>query len=67
MYLGNDLFVHAPRTGDVVKITRLSDYYKPVWGWVRWTEVSGQRSEAGISVEAGGRPSERIFTVVASG
>jgi cell wall-associated NlpC family hydrolase len=23
--MGNDLFVHAPRTGDVVKISRLSD------------------------------------------
>jgi cell wall-associated NlpC family hydrolase len=24
MYLGNDLFVHAPQTGDVVKVSRLS-------------------------------------------
>lgn len=24
MYLGNDMFVHAPQTGDVVKVTRLS-------------------------------------------
>lgn len=24
MYLGNDMFVHAPRTGDVVKVTKLS-------------------------------------------
>ncbi|MCG2796228.1 MAG: NlpC/P60 family protein [Actinomycetia bacterium] len=24
MYLGNDMFLHAPRTGDVVKVTRLS-------------------------------------------
>ncbi len=24
MYLGNDMFVHAPSTGDVVKVTRLS-------------------------------------------
>ena len=25
MYIGDDLFVHAPRTGDVVKISKLSD------------------------------------------
>ena len=24
MYLGNDMFIHAPRTGDVVKVSRLS-------------------------------------------
>jgi cell wall-associated NlpC family hydrolase len=24
MYLGNDMFIHAPQTGDVVKVTRLS-------------------------------------------
>ncbi|MBU1944968.1 MAG: C40 family peptidase [Actinobacteria bacterium] len=24
MYIGNDMFIHAPRTGDVVKITKLS-------------------------------------------
>lgn len=68
IYLGNDLFIHAPRTGDVVKISKLSDYYKPVWGWVRWTEVSGTGAETGtrIEVEAGGRPSARVFTIVAS-
>ncbi|MGI9659210.1 MAG: lytic murein transglycosylase [Gaiellaceae bacterium] len=68
IYLGNDLFIHAPRTGDVVKITRLTDYYKPVWGWVRWTEVSGTASAGGtsIAVEAGGRPSSRVFTIVAT-
>lgn len=26
MYVGNNSFVHAPRTGDVVKVTSLSDY-----------------------------------------
>ena len=69
IYLGNDLFIHAPRTGDVVKITRLGDYYKPVWGWVRWDEVSGSASSGGtrIEVEAGGRPSVRTFTIVANG
>jgi len=25
MYIGNGLFIHSPRTGDVVKISRLSD------------------------------------------
>ncbi|MBN1289513.1 MAG: C40 family peptidase [Actinobacteria bacterium] len=25
MYLGNDMFLHAPRTGDVVKVSRLSE------------------------------------------
>ena len=69
IYLGNDLFIHAPRTGDVVKISKLSGYYKPVWGWVRWDEVSGAASEGGrqIEIEAGGRPSSRVFTVVSSG
>ncbi len=38
--LGNDLFVHAPRTGDVVRIARLSTYSQ-VWGWVRYSQVSG--------------------------
>lgn len=26
IYVGNDSFVHAPRTGDVVKVTSMSDY-----------------------------------------
>ncbi len=69
IYLGNDLFIHAPSTGDVVKISRLGEYYKPVWGWVRWTAVSGSRAdgERTVSVEAGGRPAARVFTIVASG
>ena len=25
IYLGNDLFIHAPRTGDVIKISHLSE------------------------------------------
>lgn len=68
IYLGNDLFLHAPRRGDVVKVSRLSQYYKEVWGWVRWTEVSGSASSSGveIEVEAGGRPSARVFTVVSN-
>ena len=66
IYLGNDLFLHAPRRGDVVKVSQLSQYYKEVWGRVRWTEVSGSASPSGveIEVEAGGRPSARVFTVV---
>ena len=35
IYLANDLFLHAPRHGDVVKVSRLSGYYKEVWAWVR--------------------------------
>ena len=68
IYLGNDLFIHAPRTGDVVKISKLSGYYKPVWGWVRWTEVSGTGAESDthIEIEAGGSPSARVFTIVAN-
>ena len=68
LYLGNDLFLHAPRTGDVVKVTKLSGYYKPVWGWVRWTEVSGTGNEApaAFEIEAGGRVSARVFTVVSA-
>lgn len=52
--LGNDLFVHAPRTGDVVRIARLSEYGQ-VWGWVRYSQLSG----------IGGMPDEgRLFTIV---
>lgn len=52
--LGNDLFVHAPRTGDVVRIARLSAYGQ-VWGWVRYSQLSG----------IGGVPDEgRLFTIV---
>jgi cell wall-associated NlpC family hydrolase len=42
MYLGNDMFIHAPHTGDVVRVERLSNYSLQVWGWVRYAEVSGQ-------------------------
>jgi hypothetical protein len=41
MYLGNDMFIHAPHTGDVVRVARLSQYPLEVWGWVRWQEVAG--------------------------
>jgi cell wall-associated NlpC family hydrolase len=41
MYLGNGLFVHAPHTGDVVRVARLADYPLEVWGWVRYQQVSG--------------------------
>jgi cell wall-associated NlpC family hydrolase len=27
IYVGNNSFVHAPHSGDVVKVTSLSDYY----------------------------------------
>jgi cell wall-associated NlpC family hydrolase len=73
LYIGNDLFVHAPHTGDVVKISRLSEY-GPVWGWVRYSQVSGlEPLEAAVepvadrtmaSLAAG--DDVRIFTVVAS-
>ncbi len=52
--LGNDLFVHAPRTGDVVRVARLSTY-GPVWGWARYSQVSG----IGDVPDTG-----RLFTVV---
>ena len=69
IYLGNDMFIHAPRTGDVVKISRLSEYYKPVWGWVRWTPVSGDGDDhATTMIEVDpSTPSARVFTVVSSG
>jgi cell wall-associated NlpC family hydrolase len=37
MYLGNDMFVHAPQTGDVVKVTRLSSR-KDLSGITRFTK-----------------------------
>lgn len=52
--LGNDLFVHAPRTGDVVRIARLSTYSQ-VWGWVRYSQVSG----IGAAPDGG-----RLFAIV---
>ncbi len=36
MYVGNDMFIHAPRTGDVVKITKLSSR-SDVTGFARYT------------------------------
>jgi cell wall-associated NlpC family hydrolase len=57
LYLGNDLFVHAPHTGDVVRVARLSSY-GPVWGWVRYQQLSGIAPAA---------PDDgRVFTVVAA-
>lgn len=37
MYIGNNQFIHAPKTGDVVKITSLSDsyYVDHYWGATR--------------------------------
>jgi cell wall-associated NlpC family hydrolase len=58
MYLGNDLFIHAPHTGDVVRVARLSDYPLEVWGWVRWQEVAGPTF--GSNPDAG-----RVFEIVA--
>ena len=37
MYLGNDMFIHAPQTGDVVKVTRLSSR-KDLEGICRFTK-----------------------------
>jgi hypothetical protein len=63
LYLGNDLFIHAPHTGDVVRVARLSDYPLQVWGWVRYEAVSGLRSgEPAPFSEA----TQRVFTVVAA-
>jgi cell wall-associated NlpC family hydrolase len=63
LYLGNDLFIHAPHTGDVVRVARLSDYPLQVWGWVRYEAVSGLRSgEPAPFSEA----TKRVFTVVAA-
>lgn len=36
MYIGGGYFIHAPRTGDVVKISRLSEsYYSANFAWAR--------------------------------
>jgi cell wall-associated NlpC family hydrolase len=59
MYLGNDLFIHAPHSGDVVRVARLSWYPRQVWGWVRYADVSG--------LVFGGEqpePDPLVFTVV---
>jgi hypothetical protein len=60
MYLGNGLFVHAPHTGDVVRVARLADYPLEVWGWVRYQDVSGLVFGAPAEPVAG----ERVFSVV---
>ncbi len=60
LYLGNDLFVHAPHTGDVVRVTRLSTYRLP-WAWVRYTQLSGAQASDSAQAPADG---ERLFTVV---
>jgi cell wall-associated NlpC family hydrolase len=59
MYLGNGLFIHAPHTGDVVRVARLSEYPLQVWGWVRYQQVSGL--VFGAPVEQATGP---VFTVV---
>jgi cell wall-associated NlpC family hydrolase len=59
LYLGNDLFVHAPHTGDVVRVARLSTYRLP-WGWVRYTQLSAPAAGAGQAPADG----ERLFTIV---
>jgi hypothetical protein len=59
LYLGNDLFIHAPHTGDVVRVARLSQYPRDVWGWVRYADVSG--------LVFGGEPpakAPRVFEVI---
>lgn len=63
MYLGNDLFIHAPHTGDVVRIARLSAYPLPVWGWVRYEQLTGIPFVAGVA----GAPTAAapVFSVVA--
>lgn len=63
MYLGNDLFIHAPHSGDVVRIARLSEYPLPVYGWVRWEAVSGIPVEGSASYT---EQTARVFDVVAS-
>jgi hypothetical protein len=64
MYVGNDLFIHAPHTGDVVRIARLSEYGSPVWGWVRYTQISGPGT--GATPLAFTDETERMFEVVPS-
>ncbi len=62
LYLGNDLFIHAPHTGDVVRVARLSQYPLQVWGWVRYADLSG--------LTFGGKPqakAPRVFDVVGAG
>ena len=60
MYLGNGLFVHAPHTGDVVRVARLEDYPLDVWGWVRYQDVSGLVFGAPVEPAI----DERVFSVV---
>jgi cell wall-associated NlpC family hydrolase len=63
MYLGNDLFVHAPHTGDVVRVARLSDYPLKPYGWVRYQQVSGLVFGAPVEPAL----DERVFTLVPGG
>jgi cell wall-associated NlpC family hydrolase len=67
LYLGNDLFIHAPHTGDVVRIARLSSY-RPVWGWVRYGQISGiETAPVEPPIEAEPPEAEdRVFTIVES-
>jgi cell wall-associated NlpC family hydrolase len=62
LYLGNDLFIHAPHTGDVVRVARLSQYPLQVWGWVRYADVSGLTFSGKPQPQA-----PRVFDVVEDG
>jgi cell wall-associated NlpC family hydrolase len=67
LYLGNDLFIHAPHTGDVVRIARLSQYPLQVWGWVRYQQVEGiPFTSSGSQVAAPIPVTPQVFTVVGS-
>jgi cell wall-associated NlpC family hydrolase len=63
LYLGNDLFVHAPHTGDVVRIAQLTGY-RPVWGWVRWEQVGGPTDLGAGEIVAEPAPDGPVFSVV---
>ncbi|WUP52899.1 C40 family peptidase [Micromonospora globbae] len=49
MYLGQGLIVHAPRTGDVVKITRLSDWLHKIAAIRRIANHAGHSPETAAS------------------
>jgi cell wall-associated NlpC family hydrolase len=69
LYLGNDLFIHAPHTGDVVRVARLSQYPLQVWGWVRYASVSGltfgnapEKAPRVFEVAGGSEAGETVFS-----
>lgn len=62
LYVGKGRFVHAPHSGDVVRITSFDDYSSPVWGWVRYARVSGTESASRPADADDGET--RTFTVV---